>query len=165
VRAAIAIFGSVQLGVNVQAAQESQFDDGQPWNYVRGSRDLGGHAMHVAGYTPWARPVTWAREISTTSTWWQHQVEECWVVIWPEHFSSRAFQAGMDVAALASAYKDLTGRDFPVQPQPAPSPVPVVAADAGLAEAAHRWVDRHHRVGGNAELATALRTWLAAHKL
>ncbi len=37
VKAAIAVFGSVWTGINVQQAQQAQFGAGQPWDWVAGS--------------------------------------------------------------------------------------------------------------------------------
>lgn len=131
-RAAAAVFGFVLLGVSVQAAQMDQFDAGKPWNYVRGSRNEGGHAI-LAGESYFDASgtakdtysaVTWAKEIVTTEAFDAHLVEECYVVIFPQHVGTKSFQAGVDLTTLADEYRALTGQELPVAPVE-PSPVPV----------------------------------------
>jgi hypothetical protein len=50
VQAAIAAGGVLWLGINVQEVQESQFDAGRPWDYVKGSPVEGGHSIVCGGY-------------------------------------------------------------------------------------------------------------------
>lgn len=152
VKAAIAIFGSVWTGITVLDANQAEFAQGQPWSYVRGSQVDGGHSVLTGGYgTPGAgalggdeRFITWADETSFTDAFWQHEVEEAWVVIWPEHLEHPAFLAGVDLGAFASDYTAITSKPFPVPvtPTPAPTPTPVpapgpTAADRALAAAIH----------------------------
>lgn len=132
VKAAMAIFGTVILGINVLEANMTQFDNGQPWDYVKNSPIDGGHGVVAAGYGAGGsgslagdeKFVTWAEETSFTDAFWQHQVEEAWVLIYPEHLGTKAFIDGMDYATLAADYKALTGKDFPVDPNPQPAPTP-----------------------------------------
>ena len=150
VKAAIAIFGALWTGIVVQAANEEEFNDGEPWDYHRNSEDMGGHSVLTGGYgTPGAGPlggderfITWAEETSFTDAYWRREVEEAWVVIWPEHLQHPDFLKGVDLAALAADYQALTGKKFPavVPPQPGPAPTPppspTPAPDPRLAEAA-----------------------------
>lgn len=143
VKAAIDIFGSVWTGIWVSAANEDEFSAEQPWDYVRRSPNLGGHSVIVGGYDSDGkagdeRLITWAEETSFTDSFWTHQVDEAWVVVWPEHLGTRAFKEGIDQQALADAYETLTGRPFPVQPQPQPGPPepPGPAAPSGADVAA-----------------------------
>lgn len=154
VEAAIAIFGDLHLGVDLKEAQETQTDNGGPWDYVKRSGEWGGHAVLAGTYTGDGDAgqsdisvVTWAQIMGTTDAFWSHQVQEAWVVVWPEHLGAKEFLEGVDQAALAAAYTALTGRDFPVQPTPQP-PVPPVgpvdpapdAADQALAVAFNTWL-------------------------
>ncbi|TCO57159.1 hypothetical protein [Actinocrispum wychmicini] len=167
VRASISIFGSLLLGVNLEVAQQTQTTTGL-WDCTP-SNVWGGHAVLAGRYSSATRGddidvITWAEIIGTTDAFWERQVEEAWVVIWPEHLGTAAFQAGVDVAALASDYLALTGRPFPghVPPQPAPSPVD--PADQVLAAALRPWVTEHH-VGANHRVQQAAQAWLAAKGL
>lgn len=129
VRAALAIFGFLLLGVDLETAQQTQTDRGL-WEYKR-SGEWGGHAVLAGQYTSAAHGadvsvITWADVVGTTDAFWTHQVQEAWVLVWPEHLGSAAFQQGVDLAALAADFESLTGRPFPTV-TPAPTPVPVPA--------------------------------------
>jgi hypothetical protein len=133
VKAALAIFGCLWIGINVQQANMTQFYQGQPWDYVSGSPKDGGHSVIGGGYTGQTsndiRFITWAQETGFTDNFWNKQVEEVWAVIWPEQLGSVEFQQGIDLNKLAADYKALTGNDLnvnpaPQPPPPAPSPTP-----------------------------------------
>jgi hypothetical protein len=134
VAAAIAIFGSVWTGLTVLDSNMDDFDAGRPWDYNASSAVDGGHSVIVGGYgLPGSGPlsgderfITWAAETSFTDAFWTHEVEECWVVVWPEHLGSASFQQGIDVNQLALDYQALTGKPLPLPPAPpTPAPVPV----------------------------------------
>lgn len=135
VQAAIAIFRCLWTGINVLDVNQQEFSAGQPWDYVRSSPVDGGHSVITGGYgAPGTgalggdqRFVTWAQETSFTDNYWRREVEETWVVIWPEHLEDPAFLAGVDLAALAADYTALTGKPFPVDVPPAPAPAPTPA--------------------------------------
>jgi hypothetical protein len=137
VKAAIAIFGSVWTGLNVLDANMDEFNAGQPWDYSNSPLD-GGHSVVTGGYGPPGsgalggdeRFITWAEETSFTDAFWRNEVEEAWVVIWPEHLGSREFLAGVNLAAFAADYTAITGKPFPavVPPAPVPTPTPVPPA-------------------------------------
>jgi len=169
--AAISIFGGVWFGIDVLAANETAFDRGQPWDYVRGSQDLGGHAVLGGGYSTNPDFITWARECQLTDAFRTHLMQEAWVVIWPEHLGSKAFQAGVDVHALADAYRELTGRILdvptaPVSPTPTPAPVPAPApepepgSNAFPAEAYEAWRAHPRSLSKTAAMRDAIDTWL-----
>lgn len=132
VKAAIAIFGFVWTGIDVQQANETEFGQERPWNYHRNSPDAGGHSVITGGYgTPGKgalggdeRFITWAEETSFTDSFWSHKVEECWAVILPEHLKHPNVLAGIDLSLMATYYTELTNRPFPVLDPPAPSPPP-----------------------------------------
>jgi hypothetical protein len=153
VRAAIDIFGCVLLGVDLQMAQQQQTDRGL-WDYRRSSV-WGGHAVMAGRYTSSERArtedvavVTWGQVVGTTDDFFRHQVEEAYVLIWPENVGTSQFQAGIDTAALNAAYLALTGRPGPFteptpdDPRPPLPPVPPItdAADAALAESMRAWL-------------------------
>jgi len=165
VRASIATFGSLLLGVDLETAQETQTDR-RLWDY-RQSSEWGGHAVLAGRYTS-ARTgddvgvVTWAEVVGTTDEFWERQVEEAWLVIWPEHLGTVEFLTGVDVAALAAEYEALTGRQFPAPlPVPGPGPTPPgTDVDEVFASVLRPWVAERH-VGENHRVATAAKAWLA----
>lgn len=150
VKAAVAIFGAVWAGIVVQEANRQDFADGRPWDYHRSSPDEGGHSVLTVGYAPQGsapaalggdeRFLTWAEETSFTDRYFGRKVEELYVVIWPEHLTHPNFLVGIDQAALAAAYEEITGRRFPVDvtppaPQPTPTPTPAGPTGAQVADA------------------------------
>jgi hypothetical protein len=126
VKAALAIFGCLWLGINVQKANMTEFGNGQPWDYVPGSANEGGHSVLGGGYLSIAsndvRFITWAQETGFTDNFWNKQVEEAWVAIWPEQLGTAQFQEGIDFDKLAADYKQLTGSDLVITPTPTPRP-------------------------------------------
>src|ERR1051326_7188346 len=171
---ALAIFGGVWTGVQVTQANQQEFAAGQPWSYDPTSPVVGGHSVLSGGYrTGDIRFITWGAETDFTWTFVDHQVEEAWVVIWPEHLGTAQFEAGIDRAALATAYQELTGQPLPLPPapvppipspspeptpQPTPSPTPADRAFAAILRK-DGWVDAHH-VGDNHHVAVAAKVWL-----
>jgi hypothetical protein len=176
--AALAIFGGVWTGVTVTQANQDEFSNGQPWDYVPGSPQDGGHSVLSGGYgLNDVRFITWAAETSFTQAFVQHQVDEAWIVIWPEHLGTTQFEAGIDQAALAQAYQELTGRPFPAPvpvpappvPGPGPSPQPVPPSpepgpdtdpvDLALVAVAGPWANEEHLTHTARAVARAIRTW------
>ncbi len=125
IEAAAAIFGSVQLGFNVQQAQMDEFNSGQPWSYVPGSPNIGGHCIPEGGYTAdRGKVVTWATEYDLMDNMISSGlVEEAWVLVYPWHLGTKQFQSTIDLTALADAYLELTGNPLPI-PTPTPTPPP-----------------------------------------
>jgi hypothetical protein len=116
VKAALAIFGGLWLGVQVLDANQQEFSQGQDWTDVAGSAVDGGHAILGGGYTTTdVKFITWARETGFAMSFWNGLVqgtplvEEAWVVIWPEHLGTREFEQGVDQVQLAADYQALTG--------------------------------------------------------
>lgn len=124
--AAVSIFGGVLWGVDLKVAQQAQTDAGE-WDYEAGSGEWGGHAIVELAFDEQARTedvISWALRVKTTAAFRRHQLEEAWVVIWQENLDHPAFQQGVDLDALQSAYKALTGKTIPGVPTP-PPPTPV----------------------------------------
>lgn len=170
VKAGIAIFGSLLLGVDLEVAQQGQTNNGL-WDY-QASSEWGGHAILAGVYGSSSTGadvdvITWAQVVGLTDRFWQNQVQEAWVVVWPEHLEHAAFLEGVDQAALAADFEALTGRPFPVQPSPQPGPGPVPAppaadaADEALVTALGPWLSEHH-TGDNRRAVHAVETWMAA---
>jgi hypothetical protein len=176
VRAAIALFGSVMFGVDLDVAQQQQTDRGGPWSYSP-SPTWGGHAVLGVAYdsSPTGTDitvVTWGETMGMTLSFEQRQVQEAWVCLWPEHLGSKEFLQGVNLSALAADYEALTGRRFPVQPnpspQPGPQPVPappaVDPADEALVKDLRHWLTEHH-TGDNRRAVASVVKWMAAKGL
>jgi len=165
-RAAIDIFGFVLLGVDLRIAQQAQTNRGDPWDYVRGSGEWGGHAVMAGAYTsqighdPDISVVTWGKVIPLTDNFWNAQAMEAWVVIWPEHLERSGFDRAVDLAMLAEDYKALTGRELPLPVPPEPRPKPDLDPDEKLALIVRDWATSHHHTGQARKVAEALRQWI-----
>jgi hypothetical protein len=115
VKAALAIFGCVWLGINVLSQNQQQFSEGHAWTDVPGASIEGGHAILGGGYSEDIKFITWAQETEFASSFWNGSVagtplvEEAWVAIWPEHLGTAGFEQGIDQAQLAADYQALTG--------------------------------------------------------
>ena len=166
VHAAIAIFGSLSTGADLDRAQSAQTDAGKPWDYVGDSPEWGGHAFLVGRYnsdTGAGRPdlacISWGQVIGITDAFWAHQVQEAWVVIWPEHLANHAFLTGVDQKALASDYQNLTKQPLPVAPSTLTMTVAQAAANQAFAAKAHVWLQRNP---ATSQFALDLSAWLKA---
>jgi hypothetical protein len=115
VKAALATFGCLWLGINVLSQNQDQFSEGKAWTNVPGASIEGGHAILGGGYSTDIKFITWGQETEFASSFWNGSVngtplvEESWVAIWPEHLGTRSFEQGIDQTELAAAYKSLTG--------------------------------------------------------
>ena len=115
VKAALAIVGSLWLGIQVLAANQDQFREGKPWTDVPGSPIEGGHAILGGGYGTDIKFITWGQETMFDSSFWNgvvqgnSLVEEAWAVIWPEHLGTKSFEEGVDQTQLAADYQAITG--------------------------------------------------------
>jgi hypothetical protein len=169
--AAVSIFGGVLWGVDLQRAQQQQSLQGT-WDYAA-SADWGGHAvLHGAYGGEVDTVVTWGHQVRITTAFRQHQLQEAWIVVWAENVLHPAFQQGVDIAALASAYQALTGRPFPAQvpgvPAPAdgtrPSPgapTPATAADGTLTVGPFDSATLHRLSAAAAGLGKTVETYVA----
>ena len=168
-KAAVATFQSLWLGVNVTDVNQQQFPD-QPWT-TAGTVE-GGHSIIASGYDALRVLMeTWAAEASLADSYVTTSraaaggagVEEAWVVIWPEH---AAGLTDAQKAALATAYQEVTGKTL-VWPDAPPTPAPTPGdPDAALAAVAHRWVTYHHTsIAENKHMQQALKSWLQAKNL
>lgn len=132
---AAALFGGVLWGATLYEAQDTQLNQGKPWDYVRRSALWGGHAvvasLRYSDKTGTAADrtalVTWAELIDATDAFIERQVDETYVVIFPWHLTDAGFLQGVDLAGVAQEFEALTGRPFPAEIPPAPAPEPTPA--------------------------------------
>lgn len=150
-QAAVYLFLGLLWGVDLDVVQDAQMANGL-WDYKAGSQDWGGHCVMEMAYEG-ARDehdvITWQQRIRTSDAFRRRQLDECWVVIRPEHLANPTFREGLDLGALAAGYTAITGRPFPAAggggTPPAPPTTGVAsfpgasaAVDTRLARAAAR---------------------------
>lgn len=143
VKAALALFGHLQLGINFPDTAMDQFNEGRPWDVVPHSHIEGGHAINLGSYY---KAVTWAQVQEMTPAFWDTYVEEAWIAITPEWVRDNKNPEGLDTASVNQAFHDMTGQpgpfpvvqpdDPPVPPAPAPEHD---TADAALNDALVAW--------------------------
>jgi hypothetical protein len=97
VQQAIAIFGGVYLGFQVQQGCEQDFDARRPW--TPGPLTTDGHAVFAVAYDQDLLTVlTWGNTQQATWAWWDECVDEAYAII-PPQAKSRDFD-GFDLAQL-----------------------------------------------------------------
>jgi len=108
--AAIYLFGSVYLGVEMPRDAETQFENHEPWHLTFGDEEpVGGHCVIGTGINRFGIDIiTWGATESMTWGWWEKYGSEAWVVI-PEIFveADHGPVWNVNVAALQSDLKAL----------------------------------------------------------
>lgn len=130
--AALALFGTLYLGIDFPNTAMDQFDKGQPWDVVEGARSEGGHAINAGFYDSkdglW-KVITWGKVQPMTQAFWDKYVEEAWIVISPEWLNANGTNsAGISAHELNEQFRELTGQPGPfpeAEPTPEPGPSPV----------------------------------------
>lgn len=124
---AVNLFGQVIIGFNFPDSAMDQFNSGQPWTYVKGSRLDGGHCVVLVGYDAyWLYVLTWGQIQRMSREFWQKYTDEAWVVITQDTINAQganAFGGVLDLATLGADFSDLTDEPNPF-PGPAPTPTP-----------------------------------------
>ena len=78
------LFEDAGIGVAIQQAQEDQFNEGVPWNYVAGSPVVGGHWVEVMGRL---HLITWAINKAFTNSFYTNLNDETYAWIDPERYN------------------------------------------------------------------------------
>ena len=98
------IFGAVGIGFDFPASAMDQFNAGEPWDYVAGSKIEGGHYVPVVGSlqtADQASAITWGKRQVFTREFYEHYNDEAWVYITTEALRSDGTGLhGFDVAKL-----------------------------------------------------------------
>lgn len=144
--AAIAIVGCPLVAVLLETAQQDQTDRGT-WDYSP-SGTWGGHAILAGAYeSTFDDVITWAQRVKMTDAFQRHQIQEVWVVLWPEHMTDKGFLAGVNLKAFAADWSAMTGQKFPVpippSPTPPPSPPPSPPTPTPGPSMIQQWIDNY----------------------
>jgi hypothetical protein len=111
VKQAIALFGGVYIGFQVQENAIADFDARRTW--TPGTLTQDGHAVYVVGYdSKGVTLLTWGNTQRATWAWWDECVDEAYAILPPQ--AKEIDFAGFDLAALeadlaALAVKAATG--------------------------------------------------------
>lgn len=101
------VFGSVYVGVNLPESAQSEFSDGEPWDWQPSSPIEGGHCIAlqrrtvggigVLGY------VTWGSTTKATRGFQRHYAEEAWAVVGADWLEANGDSiSGLDLGQLLS---------------------------------------------------------------
>jgi hypothetical protein len=115
--AALNLFWTVDLGVNLPQSAEQQFSAGQPWEPVAGSAIAGGHCIGLQAFRPgmdMLEPVTWGTLWRMNQAFNREYTEEAWVPIFAEVIAAAQQSGAVNMSALAADFTALTGDPFPV---------------------------------------------------
>lgn len=144
IKQAIALFGSLNVGLNFPDSAMAQFNAGQVWDVIKGARNEGGHCVMVVGYDSAGLDIiTWGARTRMTWAFWKKYVDEAWIVLDQDGVTKAAsyFTGLASFYDLGVAFAGLTGDPNPipqpVEPTPAPSPPPspTPSADPRLVQA------------------------------
>lgn len=132
VRAALWLFGGVNLGVALPQSAMDETDAGKPWDATRRhSNILGGHDVWLVEMDAEGNGtvVTWGQLQKFTRAFWDRYVAgnggEAWAACSLEWIADDGISpAGLDTAGLNAAFAELTGSQGPF-PEVAPAPAPV----------------------------------------
>lgn len=103
---AISTLGPLYIGLTITQANEDQFNNGEAWDIVPGSEELGGHCVIVGSYDAEGLTcVTWGRLQRITWALFEQATEEAYT-----GFGGDNVSATVDLAALRREYTALTGR-------------------------------------------------------
>ncbi|MEV8033874.1 hypothetical protein [Streptomyces sp. NPDC086182] len=156
VRQAIALFGSISIGLNFPSSAMEQFNAGQPWDVVRGATVEGGHCVLGGAYDKdGVGIVTWGAETRMTWAFWKKYVDEAWVTLDQDGMKKAGvyFTGTPSFYALGQQFAALTGEPNPIPqpgPVPSPPPSPTPTADPRLVQVValmQAWASDNHVTG------------------
>lgn len=102
VRAAVALFGGLYIGVQLPQSAMDAVDAGAPWINVSDQNILGGHAVPIVAYdTNGLTCITWGKPQRMTWDWFAKYCDEAYVVLSPDWIAnSGQAPSGFDLAQL-----------------------------------------------------------------
>lgn len=131
IRWAVCIFGASRLGLNLPDSAQSQFEAGEPWDYVSGAQLDGGHDVPVVQYgNGLFGVVTWGKLQPVTPAFMTAKYPDGTPYVEEAH-AELAFDwvnaagtcpAGLDLTKLMADLSAITEQVQPPQPTPVPTP-------------------------------------------
>jgi hypothetical protein len=101
------VFGSVYVGVNLPSSAETEFGQGQPWDWQPSSQIAGGHCIVLqkrsVGGIGVLDYVTWGAVTKATRGFQRHYAEEAWAVVGADWLEASGDSiTGLDLQQLLS---------------------------------------------------------------
>lgn len=95
VKAAIALFGGVYLGVQLPDNAMDAFNAGQPWSDTTDTNIEGGHCIVLVAYDPtYFTAITWGAKQLLTPAWFETYADEAYAVISPQWLNAHGTTPG-----------------------------------------------------------------------
>ena len=122
IKEAIYIFNAIGIGINFPASAMDQFNAGQPWTVVKGSKIEGGHYIPILGYdADYLYVITWGQIQKMDYNFFKTYCDEAWAILSTEMLNNSGLTPeGFNNTQLNADLTAITG----VSPSPSPTPVP-----------------------------------------
>lgn len=114
---ALSRFGEIGLGFRFPTSAHAQFNAGLPWDVVKYSRIVGGHAVALVGYDEdFYHVVTWGKLQKMTPAFFGKYVDEAWVQLSADFVNSVSGEDPLHqtLQDLGAQFAELTGQPNPV---------------------------------------------------
>ena len=124
IKEAIYIFNAIGIGINFPASAMDQFNAGQPWTVVKGSKIEGGHYIPILGYdADYLYVITWGQIQKMDYNFFKTYCDEAWAILSTEMLNNSGLTPeGFNNTQLNADLTAITG----VSPSPSPTPVPPI---------------------------------------
>ncbi len=94
------LFGAVEIGIKFPSSAMHQFNTGQPWDVVKGTRVEGGHDIPVVAKNGNYHIITWGKIQQMTPAFYKKYADECYAILSEERLTNGKSLEGFDLAAL-----------------------------------------------------------------
>lgn len=113
--AAIYLFSAVGIGIQFPASAMEQFNAGNPWTVVYGSRVEGGHYVPVIGYDEtYLYCVTWGKIQKMTKAFFKKYCDEAWAILSEELLNEKGLSPeGFNLTQLQADLAAITDTPIP----------------------------------------------------
>ena len=136
IKEAIYIFNAIGIGINFPASAMDQFNAGQPWTVVKGSKIEGGHYIPILGYDgTYFYCITWGQIQKMDYNFFKTYCDESWAILSTEMLNNNGLTPeGFNNTQLQADLTAITGQPSPSPtptptPTPTPSPTPIPPID------------------------------------
>lgn len=112
VEQAVAAFGQIYTGFEVPDSAMQQFQDGKPWDVVKGASIEGGHCVTLGQYDhDGLTAVTWGATQRLTWRFFREYFDEAWVIVGSDMIDPKTGldHLGVSLDALKAEFTNLTG--------------------------------------------------------
>ena len=112
---AIYLFNAIGIGILFPQSAMTQFNSGQPWTVVKGSRIEGGHYVSCIGYdSDYIYCVTWGKIQKMDYNFFATYCDEAWAILSQEFLNGQGVSPeGFNLAQLQADLNAITNSPIP----------------------------------------------------